>query len=136
MAPWEATTASTIGPTTVNLTENLTLANAGNLICNNAVVTLTVIGVYVTAMALSGSGIAWSLTSDDPFAADGVYTIDCAAESVMLNGSTDAYAAFALGSGHTKQTWLPLAAGNNAITVTADGRFDTGAGPQLADNWQ
>lgn len=123
LAPWEAPTASTLTDSILITGETKVLANAGNLTCNNCVVTLTPLGAYVTSMAITGTGIDWALTSDEPFAVDQPYVVDCAAESVLLNGTTDAYARFALGSGHTRETWLPLAPGNNSITVTPTGEI-------------
>lgn len=120
LAPWEATTATTVTGAGITTATAYTLTNAGNLTCNNAIVTLTVAaGSAITAVAVTATGIAWTIT--DAAAAGEYYTVDCAVESVRLNGATDGYAAFALGSGHARETWLPLAPGANTVTVTPTG---------------
>lgn len=124
LGPWEAPTATTVTGTGITTATAYTLTNAGNLTCNNAIVTLTVAaGSAITAVAVTGSGISWSLLG--AVAAAGYYTIDCGVESVRL-GTADAYDRFALagyvlGSGHFVERWLPLAPGANSITVTPVG---------------
>lgn len=95
----------------------VTVANGGDLPVHDAVIQVTAnaaissLGLAMTDVDINYSG---ALNGGETL------IIDCGALTVRV-GSADRYQYFSLGSGHHVDPWLPLATGDNALSITADG---------------
>jgi len=119
-AAWRSATAVTVSKTLVSggaVGANLTAG--GNVPVTDAIITVTAAGA-ITSLAIKALHAGIDLRYTGTLAAGQVLTIDCGAQTVTLNG-VNAYAYFALGSGHTVQGWLPMVEGLTPAIVESNG---------------
>lgn len=115
---WRAETATTTSvSTTAGVGVGLVVPVGGDTGVQDAVLTVTRTSGTITAVTVTGAGIAWMWTGS---LASGAVVVDCGAQTVRKAG-VDAYSGFALGSGHTVAGWLPLEPGLTPLTVTTTG---------------
>lgn len=115
---WRAATAtSTSGSATDGALFGLTVSNGGTVTVFDAVMTVTRTAGTITAVAVTGPGIAWIWTGS---LASGSLSVDCGAGTVRAAG-VSSYSGFSLGAGHTVQGWLPLTPGMTPLLVTVTG---------------
>lgn len=119
MEGWNAATATASSDSAVAATPlGLTVENAGQIPVDDGVFTVTRTSGTITTVAVTGTGIDWTWTGS--LGASDVLTIDAGNQTVKKTGA-DAYSGFVLGGSHTAQGWLPLAEGDNTLTVTLTG---------------
>ena len=119
MEGWHAASATSTSDSAVAATPKaLTVENAGQIPVDDATFTVTRTSGTITTVAVTGTGIDWTWTGS--LGASDVLVVDAGNQTVKKTG-VDAYSGFALGGSHTAQGWLPLAEGDNVITVTLTG---------------
>lgn len=117
---WHAETATENSVNAVASTPiSLNLTNLGQEI-DDAVLTVTHTSGTITVIAIVdyANGISWTWTGS--LSGGNTLTFDCGAKTIRL-GDSDSYSGFALGSLHSGAGWLPLAAGENSLSVTLAG---------------
>lgn len=117
---WRSAAAATDNRTLaagVAISQNV--ATGGNVPVSDAIITLTAgAGAAVTSFAVTCTTIGVSWTWTGTLAANKALVIDCGAMTV-LNDGANGCAGFALNAGHSARGWLPLAVGDNYLTLTA-----------------
>jgi hypothetical protein len=92
--------------------------NGGDVEATDAILTVTASAGAVTAVSVTGPGVAWTWTGT--LAAGQSLVVDAGARTVTAAGVA-AYSGFARGGGHTATTWLPLPPGRRLYTVYVTG---------------
>lgn len=119
MPGWHSSTKTTKSQACTAGTNNATVANGGLIPVHDAVFTYTgtsaasTVRVRITAM-----GVDW--TYNAIVGAADVLVVNAGTQTVTLN-AVDAYGDFMLNAGHTAETWMPLAVGNNTVAITVGG---------------
>jgi len=119
-AAWRAAAAVTVSKTLVSggaVGANVTAG--GNVPVTDAIITV-VAGGAITSLAIKALHAGIDLRYTGALAAGQTLAIDCGAQTVTVDGA-NAYAYFALGSGHTAQGWLPMAEGLTPVVVESNG---------------
>lgn len=105
-----------------------TVTPTGNFVVEDPTITFIPGNGTMTSLRLvcAALGVDWSYTAS--LFIGTTLAIDCGGQTVRAVTSplppavlVDAYANFALASGHTARSWLPLPPGANSITVTVTG---------------
>lgn len=99
---------------------NITVPNDGNAIVRNPIITVTAAGSNITYLRITAADIDADLEFNGVIAVGQSLVIDCGAKSVKNNG-VDAYDDFNLEVLHAAQGWMPLAPGDNDMTVQRTG---------------
>ena len=120
MANWRSAAADVVSGTLVSGGQvGLLLGSEGNATIEDSVLTVTASGT-ITSLQFAIAHIGVDLRYTGTLAAGSILTIDCGTQTVTVNGVA-AYSGFALGSGHTARSWLPLPPGPWAMLVGSNG---------------
>ena len=117
---WQAIIASSAPVALDASPKTLTVTTTGNAPVRDAVVTITAQTSAITAVTVAISGVAeWTYSGS--IAATESLVVDCGARTVRTGAGADVYSDFALGNNHASADWLPLAVGENTVTITKTG---------------
>ena len=120
MGAWRDASADTItASVAANGVAGLLLESDGNATIEDTIITVTASG-NITSLAITIADLGVDLRYTGALASGQSLRIYCGTQTVTV-GSAAAYAGFALGSGHTARTWLPLPPGQWLMLVTSDG---------------
>lgn len=120
-ANWRSSTQATPSATLASGgTVTLVAENTGDQTVEDGTLTITASGGTITSVtvACTATGISWTWTGS--LASGSALVVDAGALTVRKNG-VDSYSGFALGSGHSARTWLPLAPGGNSLQISSVG---------------
>lgn len=136
LSPVWSGTAHSDTTTLVSTSQAVTVANGGNARVTNPIITVMAAATPITYVNVHNNtlGINWYWNGSLP-AGSGLI-VDCGALSVLIDGTTDAYAGFMLSTVHTIDEWMRLAPGNTALTVArTGGSADSTVNVAFSDGW-
>lgn len=120
MAAWrDATSDATSAAFTASQVAALLFASDGNATIEDTIISVAASGT-ITSLQFAIPNLGIDLRYTGTLNSGQTLRIDCGAQTVKI-GTAAAYAGFALGSGHTARTWLPLPPGRALMLVTANG---------------